>query len=72
MRSCRALLRAYSGSRRGWGSFAVQIAAAIGAKVTGTRRFDRTFRPAEAPQAVRYLQHGQTRGGKVVITVSDR
>jgi NADPH:quinone reductase-like Zn-dependent oxidoreductase len=30
---------------------------------------DRTFRLAEAPDAVRYLQHGQTRGGKVVITV---
>ncbi len=30
---------------------------------------DRTFRLAEAPEAVRYLQHGQTRGGKVVITV---
>jgi NADPH:quinone reductase-like Zn-dependent oxidoreductase len=30
---------------------------------------DRTFRLAEAPDAVRYLQHGETRGGKVVITV---
>jgi NADPH:quinone reductase-like Zn-dependent oxidoreductase len=31
---------------------------------------DRMFRLAEAPEAVRYLQHGQTRGGKVVIAVS--
>jgi NADPH:quinone reductase-like Zn-dependent oxidoreductase len=30
---------------------------------------DRTFRLAEAPDAVRYLQQGETRGGKVVITV---
>jgi NADPH:quinone reductase-like Zn-dependent oxidoreductase len=30
---------------------------------------DRTFRLAEAPDAVRYLQHGRARGGKVVITV---
>jgi NADPH:quinone reductase-like Zn-dependent oxidoreductase len=30
---------------------------------------DRTFRLADAPEAIRYLQHGQTRGGKVVITV---
>jgi NADPH:quinone reductase-like Zn-dependent oxidoreductase len=30
---------------------------------------DRTFRLTEAPEAVRYLQHGRTRGGKVVITV---
>jgi NADPH:quinone reductase-like Zn-dependent oxidoreductase len=30
---------------------------------------DRTFRLAEAADAIRYLQHGQTRGGKVVITV---
>ncbi|MGW5360629.1 NAD(P)-dependent alcohol dehydrogenase [Actinopolymorpha pittospori] len=30
---------------------------------------DRTFPLPEAPEAVRYLQHGQTRGGKVVITV---
>jgi NADPH:quinone reductase-like Zn-dependent oxidoreductase len=30
---------------------------------------DRTFELAEVPEAVRYLQHGKTRGGKVVITV---
>lgn len=30
---------------------------------------DRTFRLAETPDAVRYLQHGKTRGGKVVVTV---
>jgi NADPH:quinone reductase-like Zn-dependent oxidoreductase len=30
---------------------------------------DRTFPLAEAPEAVRYLQHGKTRGGKVVLTV---
>jgi NADPH:quinone reductase-like Zn-dependent oxidoreductase len=37
----------------------------------GTLRpaIDRTFRLPEVPEAIRYLQHGQTRGGKVVIIV---